>query len=416
MKLILTLVLLSARGLTASASDTTIAFRQIKYAELFEAAKKENKGIMLYFHYDGCAACVTMERTAFKNKSVIDYYNTNFINFEINTLKGEGIEINKIYNIELHPTFIYFDNEGNELHRLVGVFSPENFYTQAKDALLFKKNLANYKRQYLAGNREPGFLFDYSYMLRDANELDSIVVNEYLESIEESSFPIEKNIRYIYEFCIHNFSIFIPYHNPKFRFLLKNKELFYRQLDSNQVKTRIVWILNTAVFSAIKTKDENTFKEAIEILKEYDTGQEYLFKETDGRVTGMITSKNLVLSAMIRYYESKGDHPNYLKTLDLYISKIWNSADDLNNFAWNVYLQAQDDEMEKIKTAIKCSIRSIELNNNYSYNDTYAWLLYKSGEKKKALKQADKTIEIAKKNNQDYSETQKLVALIKKKS
>ena len=415
MKHILTILTIFVWSYSVLASDTTIVFQQFSYSDLFELAKKEDKGVMLYFHFDGCGACVIMERTAFKDKNVIDYFNKNFINFEINTLKGEGIEVNKLYNIKLHPTFIFFDKEGNELHRLVGVYSPEEFYKQASDALLSSKNLTNYKGQYNAGNKESDFLFEYTYMLRDANELDSTVVNEYLDVIDKNDYALEKNIKFIYEFCIHNFKIFIPFNNPRFNFLLNNKNLFYEHFDSNQVKTRIVWILNNAIYEAIEEKDETTFNQTVEILKEYDTGEQYLFKEMDGRITGMITSKNLVLSAMLRYYENIGDHSNYLKALDAYISKIWDDANGLNNFAWNVYKQVPDDKTEKIETAIKCSIRSIELNDNYANNDTYAWLLFKLGNKKKALKQANKTIEIAKRSKQDYSETQKLVDTIKKK-
>ncbi|MBK6610471.1 MAG: hypothetical protein IPI59_01720 [Sphingobacteriales bacterium] len=197
--------------------------------------------------------------------------------------------------------------------------------------------------------------------------------------------------------------------------MVNNKELFYEYLDSNQVKTRIVWILNNAIYKAIEEKDEETFKQALKALKEYDNGEQYLFKEMDGRITGMITSKNLVLSSMLHYYEKIGDKSNYFKTLEIYISKIWDDPDELNNFAWGVYEQPQHNDNERIRTAIKCSIRSIELDNNFANNDTYAWLLYKSGEKKKAIKQAKKTIDIAKKNNQDYSETQKLIDIIASK-
>lgn len=415
MKQISTILTFLVWSYTSLATDTTIVFRQVDYADLFELAKKENKGVMLYFHFDGCGACVTMERTAFKDKKVVDFYNSNFINFEINTRKGKGIEINNLYNVQLHPTFLFFDNNGNELHKMVGVFSPEEFYRQAYNALLSNKNLTNYRKLNNLGNRQPDFLFEYVYMLRDAHELDSTVVNEYLDAINENDYKLEKNIKFIYEFSIHNFKIFLPYNNPRFNFLINNKELFYEYFDSNQVKTRIVWILDNAIYKAIEENDEETFKQALEALKEYDNGEQYLFKEMDGRITGMITSKNLVLSSMLHYYEKIGDKSSYFKTLETYILKIWDDADELNNFAWRVYEQSQDNETEKIKTAIKCSVRSIELDNNYANNDTYAWLLYKAGEKKKALKQAKKTIEIAKKNNQDYNETQKLVDLIMSK-
>lgn len=412
MKQLLIILTFALWSYSSLASDTTVLFRKVNYENLFELAKKENKGVLLYFHYNGCGACAKMEKTAFKDKNVIEFYNSNFVNFEINTLNAQGVEINKLYQIKLHPTFLFFDHKGTELHKMVGVFSPEDFYQQAKNALFSQKNLTNYRRLYNLGNRQPDFLFEYIYMMRDAHELDSTLVNEYLDLTKENDYKLEKNIRFIYEFCIHNYKIFIPYNNPTFNFLINNKELFYKYHDSNQVKTRIVWILLLALEKAIEENDENTFNEAIKTLEEYDNGEKYIFKEIDGRITGEITSKHLVITAFLRYYEKIGDQSNYFKTLDTYISKIWDDANELNQFAWDVYEQAQANETEKINVAIKCSIRSIELKNNYANNDTYSWLLYKIGNTYKALKQAEKTIEIAKKNNQNYNETQKLKSLI----
>jgi thioredoxin-related protein len=415
MKHILTILTFFVWSYTTLASDTTIVFRQVNYADLFELAKKENKGVMLYFHFDGCGACVTMERTAFKDKNVFEYFNSNFINFEINTLKGEGLEINKLYNVKLHPTFLFFDNKGIELHKMVGVFSPEEFYKQTKNALLSNKNLTNYKRLYNLGNKQPDFLFDYTYMLRDANELDSLVINEYLNTQTESELSKEKNIRFIYEFIINRGKVCISFNSTAYLYILNNKNKFAKFFDLEQVNTRLMFVVQSAVYNSIERKDATEFLNTIDALKEYDIGKEYNFKEMDSRITMWTTGKTLVLSAMLHYYEKIGDKSNYLKTLDTYILKIWDDADELNNFAWGVYEQSQVNETEKIQVAIKCSVRSIELNNNYANNDTFSWLLYKSGENKKALKQAQKSIEIAKKNNQNYSETQKLIDIISSK-
>lgn len=412
MKHILSILTFFVWSYTTLASDTTIVFRQVDYSDLFELAKKENKGVMLYFHFDGCGACVKMERTAFIDKKVFEFYNSNFINFEINTRKGKGIDVNKLYNVQLHPTFLFFDNEGNELHKMVGVFSPEDFYRQAYNAVLSNKNLTNYKKLYNLGNRQPDFLFDYSYMLRDANELDSLLINEYLNTQTESDLSKEKNIRFIYEFVIHRGKVCISFNSKAYLSILNNKEQFAKYFDLEQVNTRLMFVVKSAVYNSIEKKDNTEFLNAIDALKEYDIGKEYNFKEIDGRITMWTISKTLVLSAMLHYYEKIGDKSNYYKTLETYISKIWDDSDELNNFAWGVYEQSQVNETEKIQTAIKCSVRSIELDNNYANNDTYAWLLYKSGETKKAIKQAKKTIDIAKKNNQDYSETQKLIDII----
>lgn len=396
----------------ALASDTTILFQQVNHAHLFELAKKEQKGVMLYFHFDGCGACVKMEKTTFRDPKVVEYYNNNFINVEINTRKGEGIEINKTYNVEMHPTFLFFDHSGNETHKMVGVFSPEVFYQRANDALSASKNLTAYKRLYHAGSRSSEFLSEYVDMLRDAKELDSLVINEYLQTQRISDLGAEKNLRFLYEYAIHENAICVPFNSREFKFMQENKAQFARYFDLEQVNTRLMFIINTAVYDAIEKKDSTSFLNAIEALREYDNGQEYNLKQMDGRITRWTITKMLVLYSKMYFYEQIGDHHQYRLCLNEYVEKIWDDAEELNNFAWGVFEDVPVSETEKIQTAIKCSIRSIELKNKYAYNDTYAWLLYKSGEKQKALDQAQKTIEIARKNNQDYSETQKLVDLL----
>ncbi|MBX2947641.1 MAG: thioredoxin fold domain-containing protein [Crocinitomicaceae bacterium] len=395
------------------ASDTTLIFRQLSYSKLFDTAKEENKIVMLYFHFDGCGACFQMEKTVFSDPEVARFYNSNFINFEVNTLKEKGIEVNKVYSIKMHPTYLFLDQSGNELHRIVGVFSPEEFLEQARHIITNGKVLSDYKKQYAAGNRDSDFLFAYCYMLRDAFELDSSIVMDYLNTVEPHDLSEEKNLKFIYEFCVHNSQTFIPFDSPYFSFLKQNKEKFYVYLEKDQVTARIARIINEACYIAIEHKDEPAFKKAIQALEEYDTGEPYLFKETDGRITG-IMGIHLVLQTSLAFYDRIGNTVHYNKTLESYISKIWDDENSLNFYAWEVVnSQANAGETNKIKTAIKCSIRSIELNNNYANNDTYAWLLYKSGDQQKALTQAEKTIEIAKKNNENYTETQKLVDLIK---
>lgn len=414
LKHILMLFMFFNLAVSAYANDSTITFLQAEYEAMFKIAKRENKAVMLYFHFDGCGACHKMENTAFKDRKVVEFFNKNFVSFDINT-RGSGMKTNKLYNIRLHPTFILYDVAGNEIHRMVGLFTPEEFYKQASEALFSQKNLTHYKKRYEEGNRQPDFLFEYAYMLRDAQALDSNVVNDYLNAIDTSDYVNEKNLRFMYEFCVHNYKICIPINNPRFNFMLKNKQLFNELFDSNQVNTRIVWILNSAIDNAIEEKNENAFTQYIDMLKPYDTGEKRFFKEMDGRITGAMMSKSLVLSSCLSYYDKTEDKTNYLKTGDTYLTKFWNDAEELNTFAWNVCEQTDSATAEKIDLAIKCSVRSISIKNNYANNDTYACLLYKSGDKKNALNQAKKAIALAKKEKEDYSLTELLIDWMKKK-
>lgn len=411
MKSILIFPLLFILKSSVIASDSAIVFKEIEHSKIFDLAKKEKKAIFLYFHFDGCGACVEMEKSAFVNKEVANFYNSNFVSLEINTLKGEGLETNKIYNVKLHPTFLFLDLHGNITHKIVGVFSPNEFIEHAQNALSSQKSLKSLKQQYKDGNRDSIFLFDFCYQLRDANELDSIHINQYLNTLSLNDLGKENNIKFIYEFTIHNHKIALDINNKSFLYFQKNKEKFYEFFEKDQVNSRIVWVLYSAIYKAIENENKTTFKKLNTLLKEYDTGQNHYFKEMDGRITGIIASKSLVLSTQMSFYEKLNQVSKFKKALKKYLKMIWDDSNALNEYAWSVYQHSKSSQY-KLEKAIECIIKSIELNSNYANNDTYACLLFKLKKYDEALAQASKAIDIAKKNNTVAKETEDLIKKI----
>lgn len=86
---------------------------------------------------------------------------------------------------------------------------------------------------------------------------------------------------------------------------------------------------------------------------------------------------------------------------------IWNSWNDLNSLAWQVY--QNKNSPENIQKATTWILRSIELDKNYYNLDTYAGLLFKSGQYTVALKTAKNAIEIAKANEIKHDATTDLI-------
>jgi len=109
----------------------------VKYSEIFELAKKENKPIMLYFHFNGCGACIKLEKTTFINKEVIEFVNQNFICYSVNISYKEGKETNYIYNIRGFPTILFLDTNGKIIHEIIGLQPPDSFIQEARKALEF---------------------------------------------------------------------------------------------------------------------------------------------------------------------------------------------------------------------------------------------------------------------------------------
>ena len=160
-------------------------------------------------------------------------------------------------------------------------------------------------------------------------------------------------------------------------------------------------------------QNEVSFNKAIEILELFDTGQAYMFKEMDGRQTGMIMSKSLVLTSQMGYYEKAGNLDKYNNALKQYLEKIWDDYSALNTLAWDYF--ENYDEKSNLEKAIEWAERSIELNSNYANNDTYAWLLYKLEDYDRARKQAEIAIELAKQKNLNHQETSDLIVKINEK-
>jgi thioredoxin-related protein len=381
-----------------------------EYSEIFETAEEEGKLVMLYFHFDQCGACREMERTAFVDESVAEFFNQNFISFEINTREKKGVEINKIYNIRSHPAFIFLDVNGNELNKIYGIFTPEKFIAQAKNALDPLKTLAFYHERYNSGDRDSDFMYDYCYRLEDANSLDSLVINEYLNTQNPNELSSEENIRFIYEFMINNHKVCIGYSSEAYHFMLDNKDLFIQYFDLDQVETRLMFVISGSVYSAIGNKDATEFWKQLELLKEFD-GKNYEFKEIWGGVTRWTTSTDLSQVAQINFYESIGNKEKFHELYQIKIDNMWDDSEALNEFAWNTYL-FRDSEFV-INKAIECVLRSIQLDSNYNNADTYASLLYKSGDFEKALEEARRAIEIAKAEGRYYTETSDLIKKIK---
>ncbi len=394
----------------ASPQDTTIVFRKLPYQEVFNVAAQEGKPVMLYFHFDGCGACLQMEKTAFKDPVVYEFFNRNFVNLDVNTIRGEGVETNKIWQVTLHPTFLFLDEEGDVVHRIVGVFDSDEFMDHARRALGGESTYAKMVAEYAAGRRDPDFLYNYCYLLRDANALTPREIGEYLGTQSEADLGLEKNVLFIYEFALHHFEVAVPFGSPAYNFMLIHQDTFATYYSREQVETRLLWIAHRSALDAIEVLDDSMFNAALRVIEALPQRDAYLFDEVDGRTTGAIFNMDIPMQLKMAYARRMGDLRAYRDMATAYVKDHWNEAGPLNEMAWGRYLD--NDDPEDLKEALTWSKRSLELEDAYAYNDTYAALLYKTGHYKKAKKYAEKAISLAGKSGEDPTETQALLEMI----
>lgn len=125
-----------------------VFFQDLNLQEALDLAGKTNKIVFLDAYAVWCGPCKEMDLSVFPLKEVGDVFNQRFVSIKVDAEKGEGIEIRKKYNINAYPTYLYLDEHGNELYRLVGFFPAKELLQKTREGLSqkpFSKLLEDYE-------------------------------------------------------------------------------------------------------------------------------------------------------------------------------------------------------------------------------------------------------------------------------
>lgn len=117
---LLSIILVVAVSQKTFAQDG-IHFHKGTWAEAVAKAKKENKMIFVDAYAKWCGPCKWMAANVFTMPAVGNYYNSNFVNVKMDMEVGEGRSLARAWGIRAYPTLIYFDPNGKEKKRHVGM-------------------------------------------------------------------------------------------------------------------------------------------------------------------------------------------------------------------------------------------------------------------------------------------------------
>jgi len=127
-----------------------INFETISLSEAMSKASNpaSPKLILIDCYTSWCIPCIEMAQMEFPKKEAGDYFNPKFVSIKFDMEKGEGKEIAKKYGVKAYPTFLLLNAQGNELNRVVGKATAEEFIEKVKTALDPKNSIAGLKAAY----------------------------------------------------------------------------------------------------------------------------------------------------------------------------------------------------------------------------------------------------------------------------
>ena len=361
-----------------------IQFLDTEWGEVLALAELEGKLIFLDAYTDWCGPCKKMDKDVFSQKKVGDFYNTNFLNVKINMEEGKGVDLAKQYQVVAYPSLLFVNFDGTIAHRFAGYKDENGLLSLGEKALDETNNLAGLEAQYKEGNRTEDFLSKYlraSFEAADGKHTQ--ILEEYLTTQKDWETAEMRELI---------FNLLDTPNSSLFSYLIKNKAAFYEHFGASMVENKIQGL----VYESLR-KDETPLANAHQLFK----------------IAYPDKADQLAAKYKMDYYQQRENGQGYAQAAVNYVKSFPNiSTEELNDISWIFFDIVEEKKL--LRKALKWAKQSVKKNNSYLNNDTLAALYFKLGKNKKALNIAQKAIELAKASGEDYSETEALIATMKK--
>jgi thioredoxin-related protein len=392
-----------------------IQFEELtNWQQVLTKAKTENKFIFVDMVATWCAPCKMMDKFTYPKNEVGEALKNGFISIKIqidSTKKDNDLvkswyrdagSLVKEYNVTALPTFLFFSPDGKIVHRGTGMKNPEQLIALAKEATDPSKQLYTVLEKYRRGEKQDfSKLPELSQVAKaaGADELAKQIVNEYFNNYLYKKEPGALTVKEIY-FLASNLQNskekgFTWFRNPKSAGIL-NKIVLKDFGPNYSEKVSDAIIFREEVVPRIP-------KDADGVMKESDWAamRENIKKKYDSK-----TADRLVLNTQQYWFYTKKQWTAFSKTIFRKMEKFGMDTTLLgraytNNSLFEIFMNVSDPSIlteaakwqEKI---VKMDQADSRVSGYASANsiDTYANLLYRAGETKKAIEWQQKAVKL----------------------
>lgn len=367
-----------------SVSAQGIQFTEGTWAELKAKAKAEDKLIFMDAYTTWCGPCKWLAANVFTDDEVGAIMNENFINVKFDMEKGEGLEIAKTYAVRAYPTLLFIDGSGELVHRLCGAMPVAPFMEEIDQVLQRKDLLIDLEQAYQQQPDDKEVVARYLVALSKACASSGGKEEAFYASLsaEEMMEPYAFRVMQYFPPAVTS---------DAFLYLAENLEE-YTSTFGAEAKDVITNAVMQHLRAALYQEDEDAYPAARAALRE----------------KGIPGTEEAILMMDLTYYQRTENWKAYVETATLYIDGF--AADDpntLNSVAWTIYEEVEDENA--VRMGLEWASMAKEIEPSYAILDTYAALLFKSGQIEAGKEAAQIAIDTAKAEGTDFSDTEALI-------
>ncbi|SEN02446.1 Thioredoxin-like domain-containing protein [bacterium A37T11] len=196
--------------------QTGISFeKRLTWDAIREKAKREQKYIFVDMMATWCVPCQTLDKEIYQLDSVGHFFDKHFVSVkiqlnrtkddpdEIKAWYGKSEELGKFYGVKILPTMLFFNPQGELVHKIVGApYKAATFMKMVRDGLNPDEQLYTQLKNYQNGRRDTTFLKKMSLGFAQVGDIPtaSLAANSYMQALSLKDRVKPDNISYIYPF------------------------------------------------------------------------------------------------------------------------------------------------------------------------------------------------------------------------
>lgn len=412
MKKIILMLLLPLNGIAQGIHfEENLSWQQVQ-----AKAKTEHKYIFMDCFATWCVPCKYMAQNVFIQNEVGNQMNEKFISVSVQMdstakdnefIKSWYPDVKKLmndYQVSSFPTYLFFDPDGHIVHRAGGSVPMNVFIEVAKDAVNPDKEFYPLFNKYEHGNKDSAILRQLticSVNIGDA-ELTGKLMSEYIGNVRK--IYTKDNLAFISQFTKNS-------KEEGFKIWLNKRKEVDTVMGEDYAERKVM--------NVIMNEDRNITaanKKAVEGLKiEATMGDQPIYGAPDKKIKeptppdwnnmykginkkyGFYYAGRLTNWVKLNYYRQRQDWIAYDQAVIDYVIKFQKTIQpsQLNGYAWDLFTHSDTQKQLLIaaswsKNTVDTSVKDPGL---FTYIDTYANLLYKTGNPYKAIGWEKKALE-----------------------
>jgi len=360
---------ISAQKINFEPGDT------INWDSVMVRSKVLNRLLFIYAYSDSSPICKLMEKKSLNDMALTEHLNVAFVNLRLNMDSASSLKLASKFKINCVPSYIFVDRDGNTV-----IQKGSGFYT-GKDLLALSNSVADphkntffsYESEFNTPHPSATITLKYLKALSDACMPTNDLAVKFLTSKKDTDNLLPEHWEILRKYVTDIESV-------PFKYLVSRRTSFIAKYSRDEVDTKIFdTYLSRGLDLIFKEKADKTKYTA--------------FKTA---VVGVVFDRNKELGQTLDWYyaDATGNWKDFYNISKDMVKKY--KRDDavfLNDASARLLDYKKNSKM--LSDMLQWSKKSTELKPGWQNQDTYAKILFKTGDKQKALENINKAIQIA---------------------